>query len=356
MQKTGTASLPLHGGSAPRWLFDRMVKLSGAVAEAVIEEHGQREFLERIAQPTWFQALSCAIGFDWHSSGTTTTTCGALKVALEKEEAGVKVCGGKGRASRRTPLEIREKGEAYGLGDRRLEEMEKASRLSAKVDNSCIQDGYQLYHHCLFLNEKGEWAVVQQGMNESYARRYHWIETKKFMEEPHTGICCEQRGEEVLDLTAKKSTETRDISLDIVKEKPERIRRYFSGQQTLEEFTMPRHHPVLDMDIGKRDMEVLKRAYELQPEKYEELVLMKGMGPKKIRALALVADLVYGSKASWKDPVKYSFAHGGKDGYPYPVDKETYDHTIKELKDAIRQARIGEFERGKALKRLSRYI
>ncbi len=379
--KTGTVNLPLHYGRAPRWLFDRMVKLSHEIARMIIYEYGTNEFLHRIADPYWFQAFSCVLGFDWHSSGTTTTTCGALKMAIDPQETGIAVAGGKGRASRKTPDEIRAISESglFSLSEAETDELIYSSRMSAKVDNTCVQDGYQLYHHCFIFTEKGDWAVVQQGMNDEdrYARRYHWLSSglERFVCEPHLGICCDHVGSEVLDMTAEVSEETRKTSLDLVKDDPDHLMRYFrpdASQMTLFDFdvlpnpspttppppslTMPAHHPVLDCDLGKQGWKVLRNAYELQPESYEELLSLAGMGPQKVRALALVSDLIYGTEPSWQDPATYSFAHGGKDGYPYPVDRDTYDQTIEVLRDAIEGAEIGEKERYRAIRRLGEFV
>ncbi|OYT54551.1 MAG: hypothetical protein B6U72_02480 [Candidatus Altiarchaeales archaeon ex4484_2] len=361
MHKTGVANLPLHGGHAPRWLFARMVRLAKAVTDAVVEEYGSEEFLRRISNPCWFQAFSCVLGFDWHSSGTTTTTCGALKVALDPQETGIYVAGGKGATSRKTPEEIVEAGDLFNLKTDEVDDMVYSSKITAKVDNSCIQDSYQLYHHVFFLTEEGDWAVVQQGMGDRYARRYHWLsaETRCFFEEPHTGICCDHMKEGVLDMASKESDEARSISVDLVNDGPQHLGKYFmgkGGQRKLSQFTMPSHHPVLDMDLGRDGLRVLQKAYELQPENYEELVSLRGMGPKKIRALALISDLVYGSEPSWKDPVKYSFTHGGKDGFPYPVNRGVYDTSIETLRDALEQARLDRRERIHAIKRLKDFI
>jgi len=382
--KTGTVNLPLHGGRAPRWLFQRMVGLSREIAKIIIYEYGTEEFLHRIADPYWFQAFSCVLGFDWHSSGTTTTTCGALKVAIDPEEMGIAVAGGKGKTSRKTPDEIKaiSESDAFSLSGGTVDELVYSSRMSAKVDNTCVQDGYQLYHHCFIFTEKGDWAVVQQGMNteDRYARRYHWLssDVERFVCEPHLGICCDRVGAEgeVLDMTAGVSEETRKTSLDLVKDDPDHLMRYFRSdrsQTTLFDFdgasrapslatppvpslTMPAHHPVLDCDLGKQGWKVLRNAYELQPESYEELLSLAGMGPQKVRALALVSDLIFGTEPSWQDPATYSFAHGGKDGYPYPVDRGTYDQTIAVLRDAVEGAEIGREERYRAIRRLGEFV
>lgn len=367
MRKQGTTDLPLHGGNAPRWLFKRMVRLSKGITEVIIEEYGRDEFLRRITDPHWFQALSCTIGFDWHSSGTTTTTCGALKTALDPEEHGIAVTGGKGSTSRRTPEEIMDLEDIYSIKPSRLDELVKNSKKSAKVDNSCVQDDYQIYHHCFLVSEKGTWGVVQQGMKEEegYARRYQWLSESvhDFVEEPHEGVSCDKKEEDVLDMTAQKSAETREVSVDLINDGPDHLRRYLGekGQMTLHDFSakklkMPAHHPVLDVDLTDREWKILERAYEIQPGDYEELINLKGMGPKKIRALALVSDLIYGSEMSWEDPVKYSFAHGGKDGTPYPVDKKVYDSTIEVLEEDIKRAEVPRKDKDHALKRLSSFL
>ncbi len=364
MKNRGTTDLPLHGGSAPRWLFKRMVRLSGAITEVILEEYGQEEFLHRITDPHWFQALACTIGFDWHSSGTTTTTCGALKMALDAEEHGIAVTGGKGKTSRKTPQEIMDLEDIFSFEPKRFDDLTYASKVSAKVDNSCVQDDYQLYHHSFIVTEKGDWGIIQQGMRgeSSSARRYHWLSDSmdEFVHEPHEGVCCDEEEDEVLDMTAGRSEETRGISVDLVNDDPDHLRRYLDrdGQTTITDFTsesikMPDHHPVLDMDISERGWKVLKEAYEIQPSDYEELISLKGMGPKKIRALALVSNLIYGSEVSWEDPVRYSFAHGGKDGTPYPVDRETYDLTIENLEEVLEKAETDEKDKKKAMKRLN---
>ncbi len=365
MYPRGIADLPLHNGRAPRWLFERMVKLSQAISESVIHEYGVEELRKRLTDPFWFQALACTIGFDWHSSGTTTTTCGALKMALDPELHGIAVLGGKGSASLKTPEEIGALGDIFNISSSCLDELLYASRIAAKIDSSCVQDGYRLYHHSFIVTERGNWAVVQQGMNPEsrYARRYHWNGNTygDYVKEPHTGICCDHLGKNILDMTSELSDGSRKISIDLINDGPRHLRRYFAkkGQTDLFSFqengiSMPPRHHIIDMDISERGWDILNRAYELQPKNFEELVSLKGMGPSKIRALALVSDLIYGAEPSWKDPVKYSFSHGGKDGIPYPVDREAYDSTISFLKESIGSAELGEKERLETLKRLSK--
>jgi len=340
-----------------------MVAVGGEISRFIIYEYGQEEFLKRISDPYFFQSLGNVIGFDWHSSGLTTTVCGALKKALKPQD-GIIVLGGKGSASRRTPDEIAAASGYFGISEQKSEKLQYASRMSAKVDNSLIQDGFQLYHHCFFLSEKGNYAVVQQGMNtvEKYARRYHWLSGfESFVEEPHTGICAEKIENSVLDMTSKESRECRKTSLDIAREKPERIFRLCnnisSDQRSILEYTgefrtisMPSCHIIPKMK--ERDLETLRKAYELQSESYEQLVSIQGFGPKAVRSLALISEMIYGSPASWKDPANYSFAHGGKDGIPYPVNKELMDQNAELLREALRQARIGNNEKRDAIMRL----
>ena len=365
--KTGTANLPLHGGAAPPWLFKRMRLLAGEIVEALVYEHGQEELLRRISDPHWFQAFSCVLGFDWHSSGTTTVTTGALKMAVSPQRHGIAVAGGKGKTSGKTPADIQKLGIEFSFGPQKIAELIRASRLSAKVDNALVQDGYQLYHHTFLFTENGEWAVVQQGMNDSFARRYHWLSdrVKSFVAEPHNAICSERQEQTVLDLTARESEENRKATLDIVRDGPSHI-GFRPAQRSLLDFgdsrpspvpelSMPRRHELIaSLDIDEVGRKALQMAYELQPSNYEELVALRGLGPKRIRALALISELVYGASPSWKDPAKFGFAHGGKDGTPFPVDRETYDNSIRILHEAVEGARLEKKEKYEAIKRLSK--
>jgi len=361
--KTGTANLPLHPGKCPSRLFRRMKPMAGAIAEAIALEQGRDEFLRRISDPFWFQAFGCVLGFDWHSSGLTTTVCGALKEGLADRETGIAVCGGKGKTSVKTPQEIGNFGEDFSLRTADIERLVYSSRMSAKVDNTAVQDGYQLYHHMFIFTESGQWTVIQQGLNTEnrYARRYHWLSDRlaSFVNEPHKAICCDKEGGETLNMVSGESKDARKVSVDLVREGMER----FLGPNTLERFfrkqpqeklNMPGNHLILNMN--KRNMETLRKAHEIQPDNYEELLSVRGMGPKTVRALALVSELVYGTKADWKDPVKFSFAHGGKDGIPYPVDRETYDRSIGILKQGIEEAKLGRKEKMRAVRRLGKFL
>lgn len=368
MKRVGVAELPLHGGKCPPWLFSRMKRLGGSIAEIIVHEYGRREFIHMLSDPFFFQALGCVLGYDFHSSGLTTVTMGALKEALKPEELGLAVCGGKGRVSKRTPNEIEKLADAFPIPSKKIESLKYASRMAAKVDNTCLQDGYQLYHHCFVLSEDGDWAVVQQGMHERLARRYHWLSEgiHGFVEEPHTGIAADRREEVVLDMTARDSGEARTASLDLVRDNPKRLTRYVreAEQRSLDDYLarspqvltliMPTQHTI--SDLTKRTMAALRKAYELQPSSYEELVAMRGIGQKAVRALALVSDLIYGKSPSWRDPAKYSFAHGGKDGVPYPVDKLTYQKTTEILEGAIQEAKLERKERLNAIRRLHEFL
>lgn len=352
--RTGIAHLPLHGGKAPRWLFDRMKLLSREISLILSYEMGAEEYLKKLADPFWFQAFGCVLGFDWHSSGVTTTVCGALKEGLKDagKDIGLFVCGGKGRTSRKTPGELKE------LGDKRLikkdaEKLVYASRMSAKVDNTALQDGYQLYHHTFIVTESGKWTVIQQGMNQDnrWARRYHWLgeEVEDFVNEPHKGICCDHKGK-VLNMVAEESRKAREVTALVSKGSPEKTLEEYKKILTL---NLALHHDVREKDIKPENLKkTLLSSYEKRPENFESLLGLQGVGPKTVRALALISELVYGEKPSFTDPVRYSFAHGGKDGHPYPVNREVYDTSIEFLRKAIQKAKIGHTEKLKAFKRL----
>lgn len=352
--RVGVAELPLHTGKVPRWLFFRMKKLAGQIAKIIVLEYGTKELLERLSDPFWFQAFSCVLGFDWHSSGTTTVTIGALREAL-KPELEVMVAGGK-KKGKKILDEIRSACDKLGLEHERFV---RASRLSAKVDVAGLQDGFALYHHAIIMDSKGNWAVIQQGMRNKYARRYHLFNVKKFEEEPNRGVMCDVRGK-VLNMVAREAKEARRICVDLANERPSRVMAYITGQKTLLDWNRKVNVKYLKMPIShtfeKRLYQNLLKAYERAPKNFEELLSIKGVGPKTIRALALVSQLVFGTELCWKDPVKFSFAHGGKDGVPYPVSRRVYDSTIRLLQEAIEQAEIGKKERIDALRRLSTFL
>jgi uncharacterized protein len=378
MQRAGTATLPLHGGRAPRWLFERMVLLARAVVDALVEDIGPGAVMHRLADPFWFQAFGCLLGFDWHSSGVTTTVCGALKEALRGRErdAGFAVAGGKGAASRRTPAELAAYGDRFGLQADRLI---YASRLSAKVDSNAVQDGYQLYHHTFFVTLDGRWTVIQQGMRDGdrTARRYHWLgeAVSSFVEEPHAAVCCD-RTAPTLNFVAAESGEARRTIAGLSHESPQYLigeltrlsvppaagfqpappSRSIAGG-TAGDLVLPAHHAVTAADIHpERLARALLRTYEAQAPSFEALLGLPKVGAKTLRALALLSEVLAGTPVSWRDPARFAFAHGGKDGHPFPVDRATYDHTIAVLEEGVRRARLGEPDRLAALRRLHRAV
>lgn len=353
--RTGIANLPLHGGKAPRWLFTRMTDLSREILTALILEYGPEQALKRLADPYWFQAFGCVLGFDWHSSGVTTTVCGAVKEGLKnrQKELGLYVAGGKGGTSRKTPSHIETliNNNSLSLDP---ENLIYASKMSAKVDNTAVQDGFQLYHHNLFFTNRGSWTVVQQGMHKDkrLARRYHWYspQVKSFIIEPHAGICCD-RQTQTLNLTNIKSEQTCQVSTELVRDE---LPTLLKDLKKLERLNLPYHHPVYAEDFRADRLEkIMRQAHELSPQNFEQLLGVQGMGPKSIRALALISELIYGTNPSWKDPARYSFTHGGKDGYPYPVDRPQYDQSIQVLKIALDKAKIGQFEKVRLMKKLT---
>jgi uncharacterized protein len=354
-RRTGTADLPLHGGKAPKWLFERMKQLAPAVVEAIVIEQGPAAVLERLSDPHWFQAFGCVLGFDWHSSGVTTTVCGALKEGLAGREAdtGIWVAGGKGRTSLKTPQELLAIGARTGLDGGRLA---YTSRMAAKVDSAAVQDGFDIYQHSFFVTTAGEWAVVQQGMREldGSARRYHWLGSRvtDLVCEPHAAVASDAQQQTVLNLVAQESAPTRTASTNFAAEEPARTARELARAISLE---LPRRHWVdIEKDINPRHLKsVLLSTYEAAPQNFEALLAVKGVGPAALRALSLIAELLYGAPPSTRDPARFSFAHGGKDGFPFPVDRGTYDTSIDWLRTAVQRARIGEGDRVAALKRLA---
>jgi len=371
MQRTGFASLPLHYGDAPSWLTSRMHKLAKEITAIIIEEYGAAAFLARLSDPYWFQALGCVLGYDWHSSGVTTVVTGVLKTALSAEEHGVVVCGGKGKTSRKTPTDLLESAAKFGFSEDQLQHLTYASKITAKVDNAAIQAGYQLYHHAFFVTKDAKWAVVQQGMSISdrSARRYHWLSDAAgdFIVEPHTAIVGDIKRPVALNMTAKTSERNRKASVDLAKEPTKKLMRLVQSitpppqpnQKSLQSWlpTEANAQKLAFLDMPWNiNWKALFEAYETQPSNYEEFLSIKGVGPATVRGLALIAELVYGEKPSWNDPVKYSFAYGGKDGVPYPVNKRAMDESINILKEAVQAAKAGDKEKTRALQGLRRFV
>jgi hypothetical protein len=382
--KRRMAHLPLHSGKAPPWLFKRMTKLAGAITMAIVEEFGPAEMLRRLSDPWWFQAFGCVLGFDWHSSGVTTVTCGALKEAAKVcgDDLGILVAGGKGGTSRKTPQEIADAADRHAItaGERLI----YASRMSAKVDSAAVQDGFALYHHSFFFTPEGQWCVVQQGMddNSGWARRYHWLgeSVDDFVCEPHAAVqdLAEQpvsnnpRQLTLLNMVAEEAGENRKASAALVREPTtwlmDEIERLTEGPTLF----APARHPVLDLDVDRKHLtRILSSVHEQNPQDFETLLGFQGIGPATIRSLALLAEIIFQAPPSRRDPTMkyvgnegdnrgnrrwadYSHAHGGKDGTPFPVDRDTYDRNIVVLTEAVRRARLGENDKLDALRRLSK--
>lgn len=352
--KKGETTLPLHGGKAPRWLFKRMKKLARGISLVIVEEFGPEELLKRLSDPHWFQAFGCALGFDWHSSGLTTTVCGAMKEGLKglEKDTGIHLCGGKGKQSLKTPDDIatycQEKGNDPS-------DLIYASRMSAKVDNTAVQDGYQLYHHSFFFLEDDTWCVVQQGMNDDSgkARRYHWLSDsfETFTNEPQEAVCTEQSHQHVLNMVDQESEGAREASSELARrQEPEEL------MTELIKFELPDRHHITRADVATpRLKKNLTKAYEEQPEDYEDLLDTEGVGPKTIRALSLLGEIIYGEEPSFQDPARYSFAHGGKDGHPYPVNRSLYDSSIQFLEEMVNKADLDHSDKKQALKKLGHF-
>ncbi|WP_413668556.1 DUF763 domain-containing protein [Mucilaginibacter sp. Mucisp86] len=350
MKRSGSADLPLHYGYVPLWLAERMAKLGLAVVETIVMDYGKDEVLRRLSDPFWFQSLGAVMGMDWHSSGITTSVMGALKKSINphSRELGIYICGGKGKHSKQTPAELLKVGEATGLNGNYLV---KCSKLSAKVDNTAIQDGFQLYTHNFILSDTGKWAVVQQGMSDasSTARRYHWHseQLSSFVDDPHTFIYGKNNGY-ILNMTDKEAGNSRNGVMQIAAENPGIMIREIS------KLVMPNHHEVYAKDVDlKRLGAVLWLAHEKQPKDFEDLLLLQGLGPRTLQSLALVSEVIHGTPSRFKDPARFSFAHGGKDGAPFPVPTKVYDETLSTLQTAIYKAKMGNNDKNEAIKRLS---
>ncbi|MGJ1362661.1 DUF763 domain-containing protein [Sphingobacterium spiritivorum] len=350
MKRSGTADLPLHYGHVPLWLAERMGKLGLAIVEEIISHKGKNELLSRLSNPFWFQSLGAVMGMDWHSSGITTSVMGALKRSINPhaKEFGIYVCGGKGKLSRQTPLELARFAEYNGLD---AADMVRCSKLAAKVDNTAVQDGFQLYQHNFVVSNEGQWTVIQQGMSDasSTARRYHWhsAAVQSFTEEPHTFIYGQNCGE-ILNLTDKAARPIKEAMLSVVAEDPRLILK------ELTHLVMPVHHDVRSENVDlKRLGSVLWLAQDNNIQHFEELLLLKGMGPRTLQSLALVSEVIHGSPARFRDPARFSFAHGGKDGHPFPVPITVYDDTIQTLQNAIQRSRLGNSDKSQAIKSLS---
>ena len=355
-----------------------MVKLSFALTKVIVDEYGESELLKRLADPLWFQAFGCVLGFDWHSSGVTTVVTGVLRQSLKEDVHGIVIVGGKGKRSTKAKTEIPFLADKhFNLSSAKIDKLLYISKMSAKVDNAAVQDGYSLYHHTVIFDKNANWTVVQQGMNpiNCMARRYHWTSDtiKNFISDPHSGIISNFKNTNTLNMASSESDENQKISVDLatsninnLKSSVHKIQcakecasrttldNWFSDSyessssssfQYCEHYEMPR----------KLDWNVFRRVYDIQPRNYEELVSIPGIGPASLRALSLVAEIIFGARASWQDPVKYNFAHGGKDGVPYHIARKTYDKSISYLYSAVEGADIEKVDKIQSLKRLANY-
>jgi len=383
--RTGIANFTLDFGKCPPWLFERMVRLGRAMSEVIIAEYGPEEFIKRLADPVWFQSLGTVLAFDWNASGLTTVLCGALKEALRGQERdlGVFMCGGKGKTSLKTPEQIFDWSSRLCLPEQTGDNLVYNSKMAAKVDSSLVQDGFELYHHVFLFTRSGAWTVVQQGMNKvnQTARRYHWFsrDINDLVCEPHSGISSQIKLDKVLNLSAADSGKARQMSVNLVKEAGfgqlmkdfqllekyatplNQMARFTDGKRQLTLLNLENkefhYHPVVNENFAKSKylQKILWQVCQVKPDNYEKLLALRGVGGKTMRALALVGEVVYGAKISFADPARYSFAHGGKDATPYPVDRPTYDKTIKTmeaLKELVNKAKIESVEKNKILKRI----
>ena len=353
MRRSGHADLPLHGGRVPAWLGERMTKLGTAISEAIIHQYGASELLTRLSDPFWFQAFGSVMGMDWHSSGITTSVIGALKRGLNPRaaELGIYICGGRGKQSRKTPDELRSIADKTSIDG---EELVRTSRLTARIDNNAIADGFQIYLHSFVVTPNGEWAVVQQGMNESsgLARRYHWhsATVRDFTSEPHTGIVGEHRGT-ILNLVDREARPAQDALLAIAHEHPDVTLR------EVQRLVMPAHHDVRSENVDlKRLGAVLAVAYERDLRDFASLLLVENLGPRTLQSLALVAEVIHGTPSRFSDPARFSFAHGGKDRHPFPVPLKTYDESISVLRRSLDSAKLGDTDKIDGFRRLDQFV
>ena len=353
MKRSGVADLPLHGGRVPHWLAERMTKLGTAITETIVHDYGRSAFLSRLSDPFWFQALGAVMGMDWHSSGITPSVMGALKrgLAPRADELGIHICGGRGRFSRNTPHELRVIADRRGFdGD----QLVRTSRLTARIDNNAIADGFQIYLHNFVLTVDGEWAVVQQGLNEynGMARRYHWHSStvKDFVNQPHSGIVGENLGT-IMNLVDAHAKPAQSAMLELAQERPD------VALQAARHLRMPAHHEVKEKDVDvKRLGAVLAVAYERDLHDFAELLLLEKLGPRTLQSLAMVAEVVHGAPTRFKDPARFSFAHGGKDRHPFPVPLKTYDESLNFLRGSLDAAKVGDKEKLEGFRRLEKFV
>lgn len=353
MKRSGVADLPLHGGRVPPWLAERMTRLGTAISEMIVLRYGSSELLTRLSDPFWFQALGCVMGMDWHSSGITTSVLGALKRGLNPraDDLGIYVCGGRGKHSRKTPDELKSLANRKGWDGNALV---RTSRLTARIDNNAVADGFQLYLHSFIVNNTGEWAVVQQGMNDrtALARRYHWHSpsVRDFVSAPHTAIVGEHQGN-IMNLVDQQAQPAQNAMLEITHQPPDRV------LQEARRLVMPAHHDVRLADVDlKRLGAVLATAYERDLRDFANLLLVENLGPRTLQSMALIAEVVHGTPIRFSDPARFSFAHGGKDGHPFPVPLKTFDQSLSVLRTALDSAKVGDSEKCEGMTRLDAFV
>jgi uncharacterized protein len=330
-----------------------MTKLGTAITETIVHDYGRSAFLSRLSDPFWFQALGAVMGMDWHSSGITTSVMGALKrgLAPRADELGIYICGGRGRFSRNTPGELRKLGDRRGFDG---ETLVRTSRLTARIDNNAIADGFQIYLHNFVVTADGEWAVVQQGLNDrnGMARRYHWhsATVRDFVAEPHAAIVGENQGT-IMNLVDSGARPAQTALLEIAHERPEKT------LIAARHLKLPAHHEVREKNVDlKRLGAVLAVAYERDLHDFAELLLLENLGPRTLQSLALVAEVVHGAPSRFADPARFSFAHGGKDGHPFPVPLKTYDESINVLRRSLDAAKVGDREKLDGFRRLEGFV
>ncbi|MFB3777212.1 MAG: DUF763 domain-containing protein [Bryobacteraceae bacterium] len=353
VKRSGVADLPLHGGRVPRWLADRMTQLGTAIVESIVLHYGRSEFLSRLSDPYWFQALGSVMGMDWHSSGVTTSVIGALKRGLNPRaaELGLHICGGRGRHSRSTPAELLDIAEKRGLDG---ETLVRASRLAARIDNNCIADGFQIYLHSFAVSASGEWTIVQQGLNDrsGLARRYHWhsASVRDFVADPHTGIAGAHQGT-IMNLVDAKAAPAQGALVSMAHEHPD------ATLKEVRHLRMPRRHEVRAEDLDlKRLGAVLAVAHEQDLKSFADLLLVPNLGPRTLQTLAMVAEVVHGTPVRFSDPARFAFALGGKDGHPFPVPLKTYDESIAVLRHSLDRAKLEGRAKLDGFRRLDRFV
>ena len=349
MINSGMMGMPLHYGKMPKWLTERMGKMGSAIVESIVQNYGKSEVLTRLSNPNWFQAFGAVMGMQWNSSGVTAAVLGSLKGKINpmSSDLGIHILGGKGKYSYYAPNQIKRVSEKHGLkGD----ELVHACQLTRRVDNNAVQDGYNLYQQYFILTDEGEWTGITQGMNTTTrrARRYHWHSptVRSFVDDPHKGIVG-VKGDPIINLADSRADFARTNIVGLTKEKPSEVLEAYKS------ISLPNHHEVQESDVNmKRLGAVLQMAYNRDIVNFEDLLMLKGVGPKTLKSLALVSEVVHGDSSRFEDPARFSFAVGGKDGRPHPVDTESYDETIEILKDSVEKSKLGYSDKSKALKRL----